>query len=102
MHCVFSAAAERDLEEIGDCIARENLRRAISFIAEIRERCFQILTYPFAAHLREEFGEGIRKWGMAEWADKEKSARRLNVLRLARAQAEMGEQERDCSHGHGL
>ena len=32
--------AELDLEEIGDYIVRDNPRRAISFIGEIRDRCF--------------------------------------------------------------
>jgi plasmid stabilization system protein ParE len=31
--------AERDLEEIGDWIARESPRRAISFVAELRAAC---------------------------------------------------------------
>ncbi|MGP1276409.1 MAG: type II toxin-antitoxin system RelE/ParE family toxin, partial [Caulobacterales bacterium] len=33
----FSPAAERDLEEIADYIAQDNPRRALSFIAELRQ-----------------------------------------------------------------
>jgi len=60
MRCYFTPAASLDLEVIGDYIARENPRRAISFIAEIRQRCLQILQFPLAAPLREEYGEGVR------------------------------------------
>ncbi|MCX7097612.1 MAG: type II toxin-antitoxin system RelE/ParE family toxin [Methylococcales bacterium] len=60
MNCFFSTAAEFDLEEIADYIARDNPRRALSFIAEIRERCQKIVIFPEAAPLHEEFGTGIR------------------------------------------
>ena len=33
----FSRQAERDIEEIGDFIARDNPGRAVTFIAELRE-----------------------------------------------------------------
>ncbi len=33
----FSRKAEQDLERIGDHIARDNLRRALGFIGELRE-----------------------------------------------------------------
>ena len=61
MQCEFSSYAEFDLEEIADYIARDNPRRALSFIGEIRERCQTIITFPAAASLREEFGPGIRR-----------------------------------------
>ena len=60
MRCVLSVFAELDLEEIADYIARGNPRRALSYIDEIRERCNNIITFPEAAPLREEFGVGIR------------------------------------------
>ncbi len=60
MQCSFSPLAELDLEEIADYIARDKPRRALSFIGEIRERCRNIVTFPEAAPLREEFGVGIR------------------------------------------
>lgn len=60
MKCIFSAYAELDLEEIADYIARDNPRRALSYISEIRARCHNITTFPEAAPLREEFGVGIR------------------------------------------
>jgi len=60
MRCLFSTLAELDLEEIADYIARDNPRRALSFIGEIRERCQKIVAFPAAAPRRDEFGEGIR------------------------------------------
>lgn len=60
MECIFSVFAELDLEEIADYIARDSPRRALSFIGEIRDRCRNIVTFPEAAPLREEFGAGIR------------------------------------------
>ncbi len=60
MQCVFSAIAERDLEEIADYIARDNPRRALSYMGEIRARCQNLVAFPEAAPLREEFGAGVR------------------------------------------
>jgi toxin ParE1/3/4 len=60
MQCSFSPLAEFDLEEIADYIDRDKPHRALSFIGEIRERCRNIVTFPEAAPLREEFGVGIR------------------------------------------
>jgi plasmid stabilization system protein ParE len=43
---VISAAAEADLESIGDWIARENPTRAESFIQELREACLSLANAP--------------------------------------------------------
>ncbi|MBM4285918.1 MAG: type II toxin-antitoxin system RelE/ParE family toxin [Deltaproteobacteria bacterium] len=60
MQCLFSVVAERNLEEIGDYIARDHPERAVSFIQEILEYCLKITAHPEAAPLRPELGEGIR------------------------------------------
>ena len=60
MRCRFSPLAELDLEEIGDYIARDNPRRALSFIEEIRARCFLILQTPYGSPLREDLAAGVR------------------------------------------
>lgn len=60
MQCIFSALAELDLEEIADYIARDNPRRGLSYICEIREHCGNIITFPKAAPLCDELGKGIR------------------------------------------
>jgi plasmid stabilization system protein ParE len=38
--------AESDLEEIGDYIARDNPRRALSFVRELRNKCFGLADMP--------------------------------------------------------
>lgn len=44
----FTQAAERDLEEIADYIARDNPKRALSFVRELREACGILATAPYA------------------------------------------------------
>jgi toxin ParE1/3/4 len=58
--CIFSPLSEADLEEIGDYIARDNPRRALTFVQELRERCTKITHHPEAAPLRPEFGADFR------------------------------------------
>lgn len=60
MRILFSPLAERDLEEIGDYIARDSPRRALSFIVELRAQCSKIAIAPQAYRPRPELGEGIR------------------------------------------
>ena len=60
MRVLFSPATEHDLEEIGDYIANDNPRRAITFIREVRERCNAIGELPYAAPLREDILPGLR------------------------------------------
>lgn len=43
MRVVFSEAAEADLEDIGDYIAKDSARRAVTYVQELRE-CTQSLT----------------------------------------------------------
>jgi plasmid stabilization system protein ParE len=51
-------AAEAELEAIGDYIARDNPRRALSFVLEMRDRCMSLadmpLAYPLVPLLRRE------------------------------------------------
>ncbi len=56
----FSRRAEIDIAEIGDFIARDNPRRALSFVAELRSRCRALVEFPEAYPLRPEFGAGVR------------------------------------------
>jgi toxin ParE1/3/4 len=60
MRCSFSHLAALDLEEIADYIARDNPRRALSFVRELQERCAKIASFPEAARLRPELAEKIR------------------------------------------
>ena len=46
MIVVITAAAEADLESIGDWIATRNPARAITFIQELRLRCHRLVDAP--------------------------------------------------------
>ena len=60
MRPIFLPAAITDLEEIGDYIARDNPRRAASFVAELRSQCVKLTRSPEGYRLRPELGDGIR------------------------------------------
>ena len=60
MRLVFLPQAEMDLEAIGDYIARDNPRRAISFVRELRGQCGKITEAPKAYRPRPELGKGLR------------------------------------------
>lgn len=57
---VFTPRAERDLEAIGDYIAKDSPRRALSFVRELRAQCVKITNAPQGYRTRSELGEGIR------------------------------------------
>jgi len=59
MRLAFSPRAARDLEEIGDYIARDNLSRACSFIDEIQGHCNRIAEMPSAFVSRDDLTPGI-------------------------------------------
>jgi toxin ParE1/3/4 len=57
-----SAAAEADLESIGNWIAEENPNRAVTFVRELRERCHGLVDMPRAFPLVPRFEHtGIRR-----------------------------------------
>ena len=62
MRVRLSAEAERDLEAIGDWIARDDLPRALSFVAELREACLGLARFPnrFPLVSRHE-RQGVRR-----------------------------------------
>ena len=62
MRVRFSAEAERDLEAIGDWIARDNPARAVSFVGQLRESCLGLAEFPnrFALVPRYE-RHGVRR-----------------------------------------
>ena len=60
MRCAFTPLAEADLEAIGDYIARDNPRRALTFVRELRQTCERIADMPRGAPLRPELGAGVR------------------------------------------
>lgn len=60
MRLIFLPHAETDLEAIGDYIARDNPRRAMSFVRELRAQCRKIAKSPKAYRPRPELGPGLR------------------------------------------
>ncbi len=46
MKVILTDEAEVDLERIGDAIAGESPRRAVTFVAEIREKCESLAATP--------------------------------------------------------
>ncbi len=53
--------AEADLEAIGDYIGRDNPMRAITFIAELREKCLGLATMPLGFPLLPRYEQrGVR------------------------------------------
>lgn len=62
MIVVFTAEAEADLERVGDFIARDNPRRAVSFVTELVERCLQLADIPEGFQLvPRHASSGIRR-----------------------------------------
>jgi toxin ParE1/3/4 len=57
----FSPRAARDLEEIGDYIARDNPLRAVSFLNELMETCGKIAAAPLSFEARPNIGPNIRR-----------------------------------------
>lgn len=56
----FTPLAESDLEGIGDFIAQDNPRRALSFVEELRDQCSRIALAPLAYPARPELRIGLR------------------------------------------
>jgi toxin ParE1/3/4 len=62
MIVAISAEAERDLEAIGDYIARDNPDRAISYIRELRAKCLALADLPHGFPLVPRYEmQGIRR-----------------------------------------
>lgn len=57
---VFSPEAEADLIDIATFIARDNVVRARSFLAELEDRCGGLLDFPDKGRARPELAEGLR------------------------------------------
>ena len=60
MRLSFSPRADLDIEEIGDYIARDNPRRALSFIEEIRAHCVRVAETPTVFPAREDLAPGLK------------------------------------------
>lgn len=62
MKVLLTAEAESDLEQIGDYIALDNPRRALSFILELRDKCMSLASLYLAFPLVSRYAHnGIRR-----------------------------------------
>jgi len=55
MRVIISHEAEADVEEIGDYIAADSPRRAVSYIEELREACLGLSDAPYRFAVLERF-----------------------------------------------
>ena len=60
MRLVFTSLAEQDLEAIGDYIATDSPKRAVSFVRELRKQCQRIAQNPSGYRLRSELADRLR------------------------------------------
>ncbi|HEY1751166.1 MAG TPA: type II toxin-antitoxin system RelE/ParE family toxin [Caulobacteraceae bacterium] len=56
----ISPRAALDLREIGDWIAQDNPRRALTFVAELRDHALRIGHAPEAPPRRDDLADGLR------------------------------------------
>lgn len=63
----FTAAAEADLESIGDYIAEDNPLAAIRMVMDIRDHCRRIASAPAIGRARPEFGMDMRSLSVSPY-----------------------------------
>jgi toxin ParE1/3/4 len=84
MRSILGPLAEQDLESIGDYIARDNPRRAVSFVRELRAQCMKITSSPQGYRRRPELGEAIRSCAYGNYViffvEEEKAIQIIRVL----------------------
>jgi len=62
MNVRITAEATADLESIGDRIARDSPRRAISFIQELRAKCLELANIPEGfPPVQHDEADGVRR-----------------------------------------
>ena len=59
-HLIISPAAQRDLSDIFDYIARDKPNAAANWVEIIEQKCKLISRMPEFGEIRLEFGDGIR------------------------------------------
>lgn len=60
MRLLITPLAEQDLEEIGDYIALDNPKRAVSFVQELQTHCQKICLNPAGYRSRPELSDDLR------------------------------------------
>jgi toxin ParE1/3/4 len=60
MRLRFSNPAEADIREIGEYIARDDPKRALSFVEGLQQHCRKLIIFPEGHPERPEWGDGVR------------------------------------------
>ncbi len=60
MQLLITPLAQQDLEEIGDYIAQDSPKRAVSFILELQAQCQKICINPAGYRRRPELSDDLR------------------------------------------
>jgi toxin ParE1/3/4 len=63
----FAPLAERDLEEIGRYIARDNPREAGQFLTRIKDKCQDIAATPLIGRERDDMGRNVRSFPLGRY-----------------------------------
>lgn len=63
----FSPAAQRDLNEISEVIARDKPAAALAFIEKLRGQCQLLANRPEMGFRRDELARTLRVWPVGRW-----------------------------------
>ena len=64
---LLTAAAKRDLLDIGEYIAQESIAGADAFVAAIGRKCIDIAGAPHSGRAREELATGLRNYPVGNY-----------------------------------
>ena len=80
---VVSPLAARDMESIGDYIAKDSPKRAQTFVAELRAVCAKIANEPLAFRHRPELGADICSYAHGNYVIFfQTGARQIRIVRV--------------------
>ncbi|PWC79029.1 type II toxin-antitoxin system RelE/ParE family toxin [Azospirillum sp. TSH64] len=93
----FTAAAEGDLESIGDYIAQDNPLAAIRMVLDIRDHCRKIASMPAIGRSRPELGTGLRSLSVSPYLIlyRAENADRVIVIRIVHGARDLPHVMRD-------
>ena len=98
MRPLYAPEAKRDLVGIGLFIARDNPRRAISFVLELKAQCRKIAQAPTAYRSRTELGTHLRSCAHGNYTIFfTASAAQVTIVRILHGAMEMETQFAEAS-----
>jgi toxin ParE1/3/4 len=63
----FSPQSQRDLNDIGDYIAKDSPQNAARFVARLEQHCELIAQQPLIGRIRDEVRPGLRSFGFGRY-----------------------------------